>query len=169
MKSVARIATTVAVATVVAVASLPPLAYWLALKLALPLPSHPAPLTLSLTDRLTVWRSAGGCGGIGIAPLSPWTYLIRSDQMRRRFLRHRNDSNPPCNEVAPGFGPARAVAKAALRNRHYARWRWHIAVQATTLWLSRNWSADQLVDALASEATHSLEGDYARPHNSALD
>jgi hypothetical protein len=115
----------------------PLLLYWLGLHAAGGKPEVPAVLAPK-TVQLAAWREARGVGQPHITPINPYTYL------------------PLIAEPGP-HGPSllvawRVASSHLLQHQRYKGmgW-WHLSGASLTIWLTRNWSIDQLLTK-ASEA-----------------
>ena len=111
--------------------------YWLGLYAAGGRPEEPA--AIALRDmQLIAWKSARGTGEPSVDPLNPYTYLW----------------------VAGSPGPRKAGTLVAWRvaSRHIQKHRryqgmgwWHLSGAALTIWLTRNWSVEQLLTRASEE------------------
>jgi hypothetical protein len=108
----------------------------IAYRLFLPpvLPELPATTEATRFELDALWMEAGGRPSSEVTPL--WTLNLFQSPRRRR----------PDGAEAAGRIARDWVSKVSPRTRHV---RWSLAVLATTIWLSRNSSAEELKRALA--------------------
>ena len=86
-------------------------------------------------DRMESWHAAHGVGQPSVYRLSPYTYFVSQADVDARA----------------GRLVAWQVASSYLQeNRRYngMHW-WHLSGAALTVWLTRNWSIDQMLSKLA--------------------
>jgi hypothetical protein len=135
MRHTVRIAlTTIMLLAVVVVAS--PLAlYWVGLIGVRGLPDRPTELA-PLEQRQFVWQQARGSGPPTVDAMNPYSVSL-------------NLLAPAPSRPAPGELVAWWVASGyLLEHRKYEGmgW-WHLSGMALAIWLSRNWSSEELMSA----------------------
>lgn len=108
------------------------------------LPELPAKTEATRLELDALWMEAGERPSSEVTPL--WTLNLFQSPRRRR----------PDGAGAAGRIAQRWVSKVSPRRRHL---RWSLSVMATTIWLSRNASAEELKRALA-EWTYFGRGAY---------
>lgn len=104
------------------------------------LPAPPSTPPVSVADAKTIWSEFKEPGSVSVEPLSPYGYA---------FALITNHSLPPGPHIA--WFVARNHNAGNLENRRMI-W-WHTSGAALTIWLTRNWSTEQLI-AKAHEITH---------------
>jgi hypothetical protein len=94
---------------------------------------EPAPHA-SVSVQLEIWQKAGGRGEPLVTATNPYTYVYYADKGR------------------PDVVVASWVARSYLRHHLglYGTLRWQLSGAALTIWLTRNWSAEQLLSKAAS-------------------
>ena len=85
------------------------------------------------SEMARIWKQAGGEGAVVIAPMNPYGALIS-------VVAH--DRRPPPGEVL-AYWIARSYLLEHRRGAGTAGW--HGSVAALTIWLTRHWSADELL------------------------
>ncbi|WP_137939537.1 hypothetical protein [Chitinivorax sp. B] len=115
----------------------PPVLYWLGLSGAQGLPAKPV-LLASKEQQLLVWRKARGIGSPKVHAMNPYSVVIGL-------------LSPSANRTDPGELVAWWVASGYLleHQRHRGMIWWHLSGTALTIWLSRNWSCEELLSAAA--------------------
>jgi hypothetical protein len=108
------------------------------------LPDPPAPVALPALLREAIWVEAGGIDPRTVEPQYPWTII------NRFFLHYRLD-RPARLHQPPGEQLANHVEH--LINSPAPRGVTGVVTRAAVeFWLTRHWTADQLVDAIAQGA-----------------
>jgi hypothetical protein len=130
-----RVLVTTAFVAAAITLGLPWCAYWLGL---LGVVGNPSPATEVATphDQLAVWKEAQGMGEPVVVPLNPYTYL--------------NVAVQPHSD-RPGLIVAWWVAREHMLKNQRMRgmgW-WHLSGAALTIWLTRNWTSEQLLTKVA--------------------
>jgi hypothetical protein len=116
----------------------PPLLYLWGLSNVDGRPQRPISMATS-EEQSRLWQQAGGSGRVAIQVMNPFGF----------FGRFLGDSY-----VAPaGEAAACWIARAYLleHRRGQSMAAWHASVAALTIWITRNWSAEEILTA-ASEA-----------------
>ena len=116
---------------IVVIAGLGPwILYWLGLNA---IEGRPQPSNSSATqiEKEEIWRKAHGLGTPSITPVTPYGYL----------------NMIVTNQQEPGLLVAWLVAREFnLEHRKYKTMSlWHISGSALTIWLTRNWSSDEIL------------------------
>lgn len=120
---------------VVAVAvALPWVAYWVGLSRVSHLPL-PAPQAVTPDQREWVWNLAKASGARAVEPLTPFSYLY--DMV---FLKVQND------------GSRRVIGWVASdhlinQGQDLRMFWWHLSTASLSIWLSRNWTDQQITAA----------------------
>ncbi len=135
MRRTVRIAlTTIALLAVVVVASSLAL-YWVGLSGVQGLPDRPTELA-PVEQRQLVWRQARGSGQPTVEAMNPYSVGLK-------LLL------PAPSRTTPGELVAWWVASGYLleHQKHKGMAWWHLSGMALTIWLSRNWSSEELMSA----------------------
>lgn len=111
--------------------------YWLGLNGVDGLPQKPL-LLASKEQQLLVWRDARGDGAPRIGAMNPYSFVIT-------LLVDENPSAPPDQLIVWRLASSYLVDHQ--RNKGMG-W-WHLSVAALTIWLSRNWSSEEILSAAA--------------------
>jgi len=114
----------------------PWLLYGLGLHGVLGKPQLPSRMATEV-ERMDIWHGARGAGQPSVYRLNPYTYLVSLADVNARA----------------GRLVAWQVASRYLQeNRRYKgmHW-WHLSGAALTVWLTRNWTVDQMLSKLAEE------------------
>lgn len=121
------------VATVFAVIVLPLVLYWIGLHGVDGRPDKPAVL-VSTQRQIFVWHKAKGQGVPLVTSLTPYSYALA-------FLSGNPDS------MGPGGLVAWWVASDYLleHKRFQGMGWWHLSGVALTIWVSRNWSTEEML------------------------
>ena len=123
-------------AVVVIVASAPMIAYWSGLAMLPGYPVKPEPLESVGARELAVWGEYSGHAMLGVRPVNPYEFaiLLSCAPIDACLAQH------------PGLAVASHVAQAYLRGQPPTRaaW-WHLQSAALSVWLTRHWTAEQLL------------------------
>ncbi len=128
-------------AVALVVMSSPLALYWLGLSGVEGLPSKPTVLA-SQERQLWVWKEARGKGVPSVTPLNPYSYVFR-------LIANQSEPNHPGNLVAWWV----ASDYLSEHQRFKGMGWWHLSGAALTIWLSQNWSSEEML----SEAVASLQ------------
>jgi hypothetical protein len=111
--------------------------YWLGLSGVEGLPSKP-PKLASKDQQAQVWRQARGDGIPAVEVMNPYAVLFR--------LFAASPRRTPPSELVTWW-----VASGYLseHRRHKGMGWWHLSGTALTIWLSRNWSTEEILSAAA--------------------
>ena len=128
-------------------AGLPMGAYWLGLDNTVGRPTAPRSVTVAKTSAAEVWKLRKEPFPIALRPITPWHFYellwcSRDDDTLEDFLT--------CNGKYPGLRASAYVAKAYLKDNMKQEgvvWR-YLSRTALAIWISRNWSARELVAEL---------------------
>ena len=104
------------------------------------LPAPPSSSAISVADAKAIWNEFKEPGPVSVEPLSPYGYA---------FALFSNHSLPPGARTA--WFVARNHNPGNLKDKKMI-W-WHTSGAALTIWLTQNWSTEQLI-AKAYEITH---------------
>lgn len=107
------------------------------------LPTPPSTTPVSVADAKAIWSEFKEPGSMTVEPLSPYGYAL---------ALFTDLPLPPGAHVA--WFVARNHNSENLKNRRMI-W-WHTSGAALTIWLTRNWSTEQLT-AKAYEITHASQ------------
>jgi hypothetical protein len=123
----------VAVALVAALvaAGVPWLLYGIGLHAASGRPERPVEIAAP-ADQIVMWKRARGEGAPSVLKLSPYTYLSMLE-------------DPGSDR--PGMVVSFRIASNHLRNhrRYDGKTWWYLSSAALTIWLTRNWSVEELL------------------------
>jgi hypothetical protein len=147
LKWARRIASIAICATLATVISGPWIVYRLALNQIVGRPSHASEGAPTAEAAETLWRKLRNPMPIRVEPLSPYRYLWA--------LACGEESALP-----PGTRLAWMVAKSHNTKNLKDRRLWHPAGAALTIWLTRNWTTDELI-------AKGIELDRTRPRRAA--
>ena len=127
-----RLALSTALILVAIAVALPGVVYVIGLAKVQGRPGPAQPVRYTADDIHAAWRRCGEKLPLKAQPLSPWQYA-------NRFLF----SNP--RKVSPGERAAWQIASSHNAQHPVGRavW-WHTSGAALTIWLTRNWSTEQL-------------------------
>lgn len=109
--------------------------YWLGLSGVDGLPQKPFQL-VSKEQQALIWKGARGDGTPRIEPMDPYSFAIA--------LLVKNDPSAPPDQLIVW-----RVASGYLMNhqRHKGMGWWHLSGAALTIWLSRNWTSEEILSA----------------------
>lgn len=110
----------------------PWIAYEVALSNIVELPTPPQTSSISSANAETIWRKFKEPGPIAVEALTPHKYI---------FDIITNNQFPPGAHIA--WYVARNYNFKNLKNRRVF-W-WHLSGAALTIWLTRNWTTEQLI------------------------
>lgn len=131
LRTVLALVTLVVVALIVSPLAL----YWVGLHGVERLPTPPKEFA-SAEQQQFVWQQAGGVGESSVKAMNPYVVTLRlfSPLVRRA----------PSDELVAWW-----VASAYLieHQRYQGMGSWHLSGTALTIWLSRNWSREELMTA----------------------
>lgn len=129
-------------ALIITVIASPMALYWLGLNGVEGLPVKPVVL-VSQERQLLVWVKARGHGIPTITPLNPYSYVL--------LLAAKS---PQPN--APGNLIAWWVASEYLHEhrRYKGMGWWHLSGAALSIWISRNWSTEEMLSKVAESFQH---------------
>jgi hypothetical protein len=95
----------------------------------------PLPLTSLTTDEAkSIWDKFGETGPVCVKRIGPWDFVLR-------FLVADPEKGSPGDRVA--WFVARDWNAAHLLNRRMISW--HLSGAAMVIWLTRNWTTDQIL------------------------
>lgn len=124
-----------ALALALAIGLIPPLAYLYGLAQVDGRPMPPAVRSLSAAERAGLWRSLGERGEPALPPLTTYGYVWR-------ILTADTDFPPGTNAAAR---VATTYLRVHMRGGTHPQTRWHVAGMALTIWVTQNWTADELL------------------------
>jgi hypothetical protein len=143
LKWVRRIAVATILTGLVAMLFGPWALYWLALTKIVGRPSHALQATFAAEDADALWRQLREPMPIRVEPMSPYSYpwaILRCGAAGTRRLCPVRGYDLP-----RGSGLAEMVARSHnAKNLPDHGW-WHFSGAALAIWLTRNWTADQLI------------------------
>ena len=95
-------------------------------------PERPVQMA-SQAEQQRIWNHARGVGPVVIKPMNPYGFVLDffNGQMR-----------PPAGEILP-YWIARAYLPEHRLNE--GNLSWHLSCAALTIWISRNWSAEEIL------------------------
>jgi len=96
-------------------------------------PSLPTNATLTPDEAQKIWEELKEKGPIQIEKISPWHYV---------FMVLEANDKPKSGEYLAWF-VARNYNSTHMRNKRMIYW--HLSGASLTIWLTRNWSAEQLL------------------------
>ena len=96
-------------------------------------PSLPLNMALTADEAQTLWTEFKEVGPIQVEKLSPWHYVL---------LMFVDNNKPKPGEYLAWF-VARNYNSAHLHNKRMIYW--HLSGASLTIWLTRNWSTEQLL------------------------
>jgi len=106
-------------------------------------PQLPAKIA-TLAEQESVWRRARGTGTPNVIKLNPYTYF-----------HHAGEPGPHRASVIAAWWVASEYLSDHKRYESMA-W-WHFSGAALTIWVTRNWSTEQILSKLVErEAKHAL-------------
>ena len=115
--------------------------YWFALTKIVGRPSHALQATFAVEDAEALWRQLREPMPIRVEPMSPHSYLWA-------VLRCAAGGARRCSadgSLPRGSGLAEMIARAHnAKNLQDLGW-WHPSGAALTIWLTRNWTTDELI------------------------
>jgi len=151
MRLIRRFIIVVACATLALLLALPLVLYWKGLSDIDGRSPKPQQFA-SIEQQALVWQRAGGQGKPHVEPLNPYSYIARifSDSTRPA---------PPEERLAWSF------ASTYLREhrRHAGTSGWHLSGAALTIWLTRNWTTEEILSA--ADASGWFAKDRRREHS----
>ena len=126
---------------------LPMGAYWLGLDNTIGRPAPPKFVNVGKTNADVVWKRRKEVFPIALRPITPWHFYellwcSNNDNTLEDFLT--------CDKIYPGLRASAYVAKSYLINNMKQKgviWR-YLSRTALAIWISRNWSARELVAEL---------------------
>ncbi|WP_141832678.1 hypothetical protein [Herbaspirillum sp. SJZ107] len=138
MRLVRRFIVVTACAMLALLLALPLVLYWKGLSDIDGRPPKPQQLA-SLEQQALVWRRAGGQGKRNIEPMNPYSYIVRIF------------SDSACL-ASPEERLAWSFASTYLREhrRQAGMSAWHLSGAALTIWLTRNWTTEEILSAAAA-------------------
>jgi hypothetical protein len=107
-------------------------AYWVGLRMVSEYPVPTSPF-VSAQQRAWLWSQTRGAGELKLMPSNPYAYLYQILQTG--------------NQPSRGLQIAGCVARAHLANQQDTQRMifWHLSSAALTIWLTRNWSEEQII------------------------
>jgi hypothetical protein len=146
MRLIRRFIIVVAGATLALLLALPLVLYWMGLSDIDGRPPKPQQLA-SLEQQALVWRRVGGEGKPHIEPLNPYSYIAR-------MLSDSADLITPEERLTWSF------ASTYLRGhrRHSGMGGWHLSGAALTIWLTRNWTTEEILSAAVASGWFAKDG-----------
>jgi len=121
--ALASLVTTLAVAAVA-----PWLLYWIGLSKIDGRPKYAFQTIVTAEETNTLWRKLRISQPVRIDPISPYSYILQDRQTQNASTR-----------IA--WIIARSHNSEHLTDRRY----WHLSSAALTIWLTRNWTASELI------------------------
>ncbi len=119
---------------ILGIAIIPWTLYEIGLQKIQPLPNPPHEINLTQSQSQQLWLKFGEIGPIQVERLNPYQYLFS-------IFFHREYENSPGGKVA--WFVARDYNLTHLNTKNMGVW--HLSGAALTVWLTRNWSIDQLL------------------------
>ena len=143
MKRAGKILLIVVLAGGVLVAASPCIIYWAVLATLPGYPEAPQPLASTGPAELDIWAEYSGHSQFGLKPVNPVQYV---------WLLMTCENVDVCLDEYPGLRVAGRVAQAYLSRQEPTRaiW-WHLRSAALGIWLTRHWSAEQLLAQIVEE------------------
>jgi hypothetical protein len=143
MKRACRILLIVVLAGGVLLVGSPYIVYWAALATLPGYPEAPEPLASIGTAELEIWAEYSGHSAFELKPVSPVQYV---------WLLMACENVDACLDAYPGLLVAGRVAQGYLRQQEPTRaiW-WHVRSASLGVWLTRHWSAEQLLAQIVKE------------------
>lgn len=138
MRLIRRLIVVTACAMLALLLALPLVLYWKGLNDIDGRPPKPQQLA-SLEQQALVWRRAGGQGKRNIEPLNPYSYIVRIFSDSACLAR-------PEERLAWSF----ASTYLRAHRRHAGMSAWHLSGAALTIWLTRNWTTEEILSAAAA-------------------
>jgi hypothetical protein len=142
-KFVSKVAIALLLGVALLVFSLPIGLYWLGLSNIEGRPEPPTEMNHIAADTVLLQQTFRSPAPVAVHPLNPWTYaatLLTEDPSNLR----------PDNGSDAVWLIARGYNSKHLKNRRMSHW--HLSGAALSIWLSRNWTTDEIVTAAAAIA-----------------
>jgi hypothetical protein len=108
-------------------------------------PSPPAPCHPTLADRALLEHSLRMSQPFTVKPLSPWAYI--------HFILEDDARNPAAGGIEATWLVAQYYNTQHLKDRRGIAW--HLSGAALTIWITRHWSADEVLCGAVEVTRHS--------------